>query len=227
MNKFQTNLLITSAIAISLVLGKSLAHPTAKTLKIASFIFPKSVPLSQWQLSKSGAVSPYLVRPPAYISGNFIAGKHYRYRRNNQFIDIEMRYLSETNGDLKGFITQQTGELLPVLRNSKSGFYSLYEHQGKAYLSACINPRGGSTVTSDRFNRNRQSDIRLNKVIPWFLGESRLVDRRCLWAHLSMPLDRDRRAEETYRTLENIWFDWHNWWQDSLLWGAESGQNFA
>ncbi len=215
MNKSRTLLLVVIAIASTFVLGKSIVYPTAKSPRVTDFTFPQSVPLKQWKLLSSGSVNPHLVQNPAHLLGSFVSGKHYRYRQNNRFLDIEMRYLIDTNGDLKSFITHKTGELLPVLRQDREGgFYSVFDHKGKAYLSACLNSRGGSTITSDQFNRNRLIyDARLDRVVLWLLGEAKLKDRRCLWAHLSLPLDHDSSAEETYRTLETVWFDWSDWWR--------------
>lgn len=56
-------------------------------------------------------------------------------------------------------------------------------------------------------------DTRLNNILPWLLGRSEFRDKRCLWTHLSMPLDRNISNEETYKTLETVWFDWHDWWR--------------
>lgn len=212
-DRSRTILLATTAIATAFTLVTSILRPEAKLPQIEDYTFPESVTLSQWKQSFSKPVNPHLVRSPAYISGDFIAGKHYRYRQDEKFLDIEMRYFANTNGDLKSFITSQTGELSSVLKDSEKGFYSLYIHKDKAYLSACINPHGGSTVTSDRFHRNLMiHDTRLGQIVPWLLGQAEFRDKRCLWAHLSTPLDRDS-VDEIYLTLETVWFDWHDWWR--------------
>ena len=213
-NPPRTILLATTAIATAFTLVTSFVRTEAKSLQIKDYAFPESVALSQWKLFFSQPVKPHLVRSSEYISGDFIAGKHYRYHQDKKLLDIEMRYFANTNGDLKSFITSQTEELSSVLKDSETGFYSVYTHKNKAYLSACINPHGISTVTSDRFNRNLMiHDTRLDNILPWLLGRSEFRDKRCLWAHLSMPLDRNIPSKETYKTLETVWFDWHDWWR--------------
>ena len=214
-NKSRTVLLAATATAIALTLGKSIIYPEVKSPQIANYRFPESIALSQWKFSFSKPVNPNLVQYPAYISGKFISGKHYRYRQNERYLEIEMRYLVNTDGDLKSFITHQTGKLSPVLKQDpERGFYSIYTVKDQAYLSACINPRGGSTVTSDRFKRNRLIyDTRINRVFPWLLGQAEFQDKRCLWAHLSMPLERNTSIDETYPILETVWFDWYDWWR--------------
>lgn len=223
-NKSRTALLGITAIAIAFTLGKSVISPRLQSPQIADYTFPESIALSEWELLLSKPVNPDGIPNAASISGKFIAGKHYRYRQNEKYLDldIEMRYLVNTDGDVKIFILSHTGELSPGLRqDGKGGFYSLYSHEGKAYLHACINPRGGSTITSDHFKRNRMlNDTPIERILPWLLGQAELHDKRCLWAILSIPLDLDSSVEETYRTLETVWFDWHDWWRANFPRGA-------
>ena len=216
--------------AIVVTLGKSMKPlpVTYPTRKIDTYTFPESVALSAWKLAASKSVNAHLVASPGYISGNFIAGKQYRYRQNQQLLEIEMRYFRNTNGDLKSFILSQTGELSPVLhQDSAGGFYSLYTYQNKAYLSSCINPSGNSTVTSDRFKRNRViHDTRLQRIIPWLLGQQELHDHRCLWAHLAISLTPDMNLNETNHILETVWHDWHDWWRANYPEACYLGLNF-
>ena len=208
----RTILLATTAIATAFTLITSFVRTEASS-PIQDYTFPESVTLSEWKLSFTQPAKPHSIDSSEYITGDFIAGKQYRYRRDEKLLDIEMRYFANTNGDLKSFITNQTGELSSVLKKSEAGFYSLYADGNKAYLSACINPHGISTVTSDRFNRNLMiHDTRLENILPWLLGRSEFRDKRCLWAHLSMPLN-GNIADENYKTLETVWFDWHDWWR--------------
>ncbi len=213
--KPRTLLLATTAIATAFVLGKSVLHPGITSPLPQNYNFPEFITLSPWQQSFSKAVKPHMVEPNAYISGNLIAGKHYRYRHNEKYLDIEMRYFSQTNGDLKSFITSKTAELSSRLKqDSEGGFYSIYIYQDKAYLSACINSLGGSTITSDQFQNNRLIyNTHIKQIVPWLLGQREFRDKRCLWAHLSLALDAETSVEETYLTLETVWFDWHDWWR--------------
>ena len=213
-HKARTILLATTAIVTAFTLGKSVVDPQTVSTD-NNYTFPESVELPQWQLSVTKPVDADLVKPPAYISGDFVAGKHYQYLQSGKYLDIEMRYLANTDGDLKSFITTQTGELSSVLKQDKDiGLYSLYTQEDKAYLSACINPRGNTTVTSDGFNRNLMThDTRLWRIFPWLLGQADFRDKRCLWAHLSTSLNNDVGVDETYKTLEIAWRDWYQYWR--------------
>jgi cyanosortase A-associated protein len=48
--------------------------------------------------------------------------------------------------------------------------------------------------------------------MPILLGQEALLDKRCLWVYLSIPL-RNSSPEEAYKTLEQAWFSWYQWWQ--------------
>ena len=148
-----------------------------------------------------------------------LASQKYRYRQNNQQLEIEMRYLASTSGELDGYLKNyasielQNTQLLQNLRQHQAvGFYSVFVHQGLAHLSACINPNGGSTVTSALFLANRYTyDLQLRRMLPWLLGKESLPDKRCLWAHLSIPSNQVS-AETSYSVLEKAWYSWYQWW---------------
>ncbi|MGK7876348.1 MAG: cyanoexosortase A system-associated protein [Xenococcaceae cyanobacterium] len=211
--KIRITLLGLQLAGVLFVLGKSILYPPVKDSTVTPFVFPTTVPLPQWQLVKTGSVNSQLVKPPAYISGKYVSGKYYRYIQNNLSLDIEMRYLVNTNGNLKSFIKSYTGQLFHVLHEQKGvGFYSMFVYQGQAYLSACINPRGYSTVTTDQFRRNSLLyDVRLARIASWLISQAEIVDNRCLWAHFSMPLNNSSK-ESAYETIETAWFDWYQWW---------------
>ncbi|HEY9813093.1 MAG TPA: cyanoexosortase A system-associated protein, partial [Candidatus Sericytochromatia bacterium] len=137
-------------------LGKRILAPVDKSI---TFTFPNEVALHNWQSLAS--------EPLANIKGdnlNSVAGKHYQYTSNNHKMTIEARYLVSTNGDIQKLI-EKSSLIEPSLAKSllvnryadKVGFYSLFSQNKRAYLSACINPRGGSTVTPEQFTDNRNT----------------------------------------------------------------------
>lgn len=211
--KIRILLLRIQLFGVFFVLGKSIFYPTVKDSTVTPFVFPTAVPLPQWQLVKTGPVNSQLIKPPAYLSGKYVSGKRYYYIQNDLSLDIEMRYLVNTNGDLKSFIKSYTGQLLPVLHEQKGvGFYSMFIHQKRAYLSACINPYGYSTVTSDQFRRNGlRYSVQLDRIVSWLTSQTEIMDKSCLWAHLSMPLN-NYSQKSASQILESAWFDWYQWW---------------
>lgn len=215
MSNNRTILLGIMAISTTVTLGKSVVHPKVISPRINNYSFPESVALAQWQLSSSMPVNYHQVKPSQYITGDFVAGKHYHYVSGGKSLDIEMRYFANTNGDLKSFITSQTEDLSSGLKqNKEQGSYGLYTNNNKAYLSTCINPVGNSTVTSDQFKRNLMiHGNNPQRIMPWLLGKAEFRDKRCLWAHLSIPLERDVTVDETYKILEMTWDDWQDYWR--------------
>ncbi|MGA9380656.1 MAG: cyanoexosortase A system-associated protein [Phormidium sp.] len=172
--------------------------------------FPAIVPLQEWQsLPSFPLVDSSGDRIPVFLSG-----RRYQYIKNNLTLDIEMRYFVDTSGEVKDFIkTYGSISVSPLIRQKEEiGFYGLFTHQERAYLSACINPHGSSTVTARQFKQNRNLyDLQFNRLLPWLLGQENLKDERCLWTNLSIPLNHSS-PEVAYQSLENVWFSWYRWW---------------
>ncbi|GAA6618950.1 cyanoexosortase A system-associated protein [Scytonema sp. NUACC26] len=190
-----------------LVLGKILLLKPEK-VTVSSSIFSEQVPLPKWQFKKNGSLPN-----PKKIHLELITQKHYEYTRNNLPLDLEMRYVTEGNVPMliKEFtsITSST-----TVRQQKGiGYYGVGIDQKRAYLSACINPYGNSTFTEEQFNQNRfHYEIQPQHLLSWLLGQKQLQHKRCLWTHLSIPLN-NSSPEAAYQVLENVWFSWYQWWQ--------------
>lgn len=210
-------LLVGTFVGVLCVLGRSILNPGTVERRVTSFEFPQGVPLPGWQPLESTPIDLKNAERPS-----FRAGRHYRYVRSDDVpLDIEIRYLAggSMSIDVKRFIGSYTsirlspGNPVLVLRQQQGvGFYSLFTHQARSYLSACINPRGGSTVTYEQFNRNwLVYNLRFSRLLPLLLDQESLRDRRCLWAHLSIPL-KQLSPESSYPILEEAWFAWYQWW---------------
>ena len=219
MEKVRISLLAVIFGSVFFFLGRTiLLAPAVGKNKVSTFVFPTAVPLPEWQLKKSRPLAAAITNDPNYISG-----RHYQYIQNNLTLDIEMGYIVNTKGDVKSFI--QNYSFMPLSPGQSSvlrqqlgiGFYSLFAHHQRAYLSTCINSRGGSTVTNTQFRRNR--DIYDNiynlhfkdRLLPWLQGQVSIRDMRCLWTHLSIPL-KNSSPEGAYQTLEKAWESWYQWW---------------
>lgn len=201
------------------VLGKSILAPTPTvqgTVIPAPFIFPPEVPLPGWQPLASRPLANDVAQRQKLLSGRL-----YRYRQKGLPIDIEMRYTIETSGNVMGFIRNYTTIPLSAIQLSSRidryqqavGYYMLFGYQKRAYLTSCINPRGGSTVTLPQFQHNRYTyDIQFSRLLHWLFSQENIRDLRCLWVHLSIPLN-STSPEDAYPILENAWFSWYQWWQ--------------
>lgn len=197
------------------VLGKSILADQVGNSTIGSSVLPSQVPLAGWQPLASRPLQSQTVRNPKSPFG-----RQYQYIRNGLPLEIEMRYIIDTDGDIMFFLQNftsipPTAALISNMHQHKGvGFYSLFTTvQGKAYLSTCINPRGGTTVTAQQFMQNRNSqDLKLERFLPWLLGREQLRDPRCLWANMSIPV-KEASPVQAYQILEDAWFSVYPWWQ--------------
>lgn len=210
-HKFRAWLLIVIFGSVLFVLLKAVFHPQRPNLVQTNFTLPEAIALPNWQMLAS---SPLSINQKF----NFAASRRYRYQQQNLTLEIDLYYATHTLGDVKSWfqedyqVSLETTEKIAIRQNPEVGFYGLFLNQGKAYLSGCINPRGGSTVTIDQFRENRNNfDIQPSRIIPWLLGLAELRDWRCLWSVLSIPAEKDRQSQ-AYTTLETAWFSWYQWW---------------
>lgn len=203
---------------VMIVAAKSVLMPTTGNEQFTPYSFPEQVPLKGWQLQDH----QNLKRQP--IEGDkpyddALAGMTYTYIDSNTSLTIEMRYLVATLGDVPSFINnyapveikqlhkQADQEFLPGI-----GYVGRFSHQGKAYLSTCINSHGGSTFSATHFIQNRSLyDLRPERWLPLLLGQESLRDRRCLWVHMSIPL-KGMSSNQAYQVLEAAWVPWFQWW---------------
>ncbi len=194
--------------SVVLALANVVLLPTKDKSTVAPFVFPQRVPLPQWQLS---IASPLAKRPRKHPE--LLAQKHYRYIKKDLFLDIEMRYLTDRDGEWLFREYSSISSSVDVRQREGVGYYGLGVDKQRAYLSACINPQGGSTFTPKQFKQNQYfDDVYPKRLLSWLLGQEDLKNKRCLWAHLSIPL-KNSSPEAAYQVLESAWFSWYKWWQ--------------
>ena len=215
--KLRLPVLIITFTSALFVFSRTITDSSIGKRAATPFVFPSSVPLSQWQFVSSKPLPNQIVEQLPY--GKLILpGMHYRYQQNGIPLKIDMRYEVNTGGDVKQLVEMHTdvkflpNQPMPIIREHKLGFYGVYVYQQQAYLDACINPSGGSTFTSAQFDYNRiHYDLQFQRLLLWLLGRQELRDNRCLWTHLSIPLNQS--SPDAYSTLEQAWFSWYKWWQ--------------
>jgi len=205
-------LLATTLISVVLVLVKSILFPANDKQKFTPFEFPSTVPLSEWQAGETTSVTIPENAP-------FVAATNYQYFQDNLSFDITMYYLMVEDGGMKLFTEKYAyGELTPgkvTLRHQEqTGFYAFWNTENRVNLGACINPRGGTSVTPDQFRQNHNiHDLTFSRILLWLIGRVPLRDWRCIWTTLSVPIEPGQSPEEVYPMLEQAWFAWAPWWQ--------------
>jgi len=199
-----------------LVWGVAIASFQPQIPQVAPYPFPQVISLADWTLMDSQPLTLDQIPYSQDIPGDVVSGQRYHYRQDNADLQIEMRYLTDTNGDLKTLIKHQTGSLGAVLQSMKNvGDFSLFIQSSAGQLDACINPRGTSTVTSDQFKRNRTLyDWQSGRFLGWILGQSPLHDNRCLWTRMTLSIN--SASVELSPRLKTTWADWHQLWQQNF-----------
>ena len=219
-----------TSIGVGIVTTYSLIVPTAGNRPVTSFRFPDRISLNSWQQLNSFAlitteektledredVLEYLELENQEIVQS---SQGYGYTKDNINLEVEMRYVVGTAGRVNAYIQKYTDIPLKDLRAQKIeqikdiGYHILFTNGDRAYLISCIAFNGSGSVTAAQFaqyfrEHNSQSQVWLD----WLKGKASLRDRRCLWTQLSIPVDR-AEPQLTYKTLENFWVDWHQWWK--------------
>ncbi len=219
--KIRLGLLIFLISSSFLVLGRSLVDGSIG--KPTPFIFPDRIEFVQDQTKQLETKPPENIVDTKEFFGKpkYLFGKKYSYLVDEMTVDIALRYAVGTDGDLFSFlkgmanieISEDELRQKSVLK-SPIGYYATFTHQNRAYLTACINPRGISTVTKDHFEDNA-SDRAMDRdvIIGWLLGQKDLRDRRCLWTLISTPITSDSDLNITNQKLEKVWFLWYEWWK--------------
>ncbi len=196
------------------VASRAVLSPKSE-VKVVSPTQPMTiVPLAGWQLTTSSPL-------PAIEAGP--AGHQFEYRQATTVLTVEARMMPG-DGNISRFLFVHTpiraaNANLIIKQQPGIGYYGILTHKGRAYLSACVNARGESTVTEQQFMQSRYAhDMRVDRVLPWLLGQQPLLDQRCLWTLMSVPLAATTTAnadttDATFKSLETAWFSWYHWWQ--------------
>ena len=206
----RVSLLALSFGGVLLVVGKSVLAPTSSQRQVTkAFEFPTNVDLPGWQSLGSQPLSKPL-------------GRSYQYHQKDLKLEIEMRYAESSLENETLFreynpLVLSPGKPAPIVRQRKAmGAYTLSVEEKRAYLRSCINPYGDSAITYTQFIQNRYAaGLPLSRLLPWVMGKEGLLDNRCLWAHLSLPIQ-DSSPEKAYQVLEDTWVFWYKAWHFRL-----------
>lgn len=224
-NRWRAPLLAVTGIGIGTLAILSFIVPTIGNKPVAPFTFPARLPLNSWQQNQYQPLARSLTPNNAET---LVAAASYRYRDAKGWreqlapeprLEAEIRYIVETRGDVRGYITDYT-DLTPqdvakgeIAQIENIGYHYLFTSSDRAYLSSCISPRSPSSVTSKQFSQHRYLyDLQPQVWWNWLWGETSIRDRRCLWTHLSVAIE-DAEVRTAYQTLETAWIDWYRWWQ--------------
>jgi cyanosortase A-associated protein len=205
----RTGLLAATTLGVAAMAAYAAITPPALGTVYQSYRFAEQAKLSGWTALPSENMA--INRPiPAYRQ--LIASKLYHFQQLGQKLDIQTMYLVDTDGDVQNFAQDFTPSQLsqkPTERHRAGlGFYQLSTQGTRSLLSACINPRGETTVTAAQFAQNRRTfDRQVDRWLPWLFNQVYLADRRCIWTAMSLEAA-DLSSEQRASLLEQSWFAW-------------------
>jgi cyanosortase A-associated protein len=178
------------------------------------FVYPTQVPIPGWQLELA---KPLPVKDQAQAPGYL-----YQYSRRQETVKIQVYGQKNGNGNvsrylmLYGFAPPATA-LLTIKQQPQTGYSALTHINSQAYLSACLNPVGESTVTPAQFTRNlNRYGWSLERAFGWLLGWNDFRDARCFWTILSTAVDETGDSKQLtvkYAMLNSVWQNWYQWWK--------------
>lgn len=221
-------LLLGSAVFI---LGKSVIYPKAAK---PDPMLPKSASLPEWKFLSTNPILNSIASDLDDIKpqhSRLISGRIYHFIRPQQNLDLEIRYLGETDGDVRKMLKQYKSILIPkaittnssILRQRAGiGSYILFTEAERMNLSACINPSGKSSVTRNQFESDRNNyDLQFSRIGAWLKGEAELREQSCLWVNLSMSIKNDS-DQARYQLAQNLAVQdleaaWFHWYQQNPL----------
>jgi cyanosortase A-associated protein len=217
---FQHRFSTLALIGVAIALGWAILNPQAGRREVRPFAFPADIPLSGWRLQNSQALT---FREPEVKHVNVpIAGRRFHYQAiaaPSFPLEVKAVYVVGTLAEVRGLVKQLgnielKGNTTWTVQESEAGHYAWFVQADRTYLTSCLNPRGGNTVTSEEFLHNRHTlDFQPQRLAWVLLGQEGLRDRRCLWIQISTPIQ-GLDPEVTRQRLKSFWLPWQAWWRD-------------
>ncbi|QDZ41234.1 cyanoexosortase A system-associated protein [Euhalothece natronophila Z-M001] len=180
--------------------------------------FPSQITLAGWNLENS---EPLVDEPETELSLHRLrSGQEYEYQQGDNEIAIALRLYSPTFGNVESYVRRIYGSShREAYREGEDrylsgiGNYRVFHDEETAYLTACVAPEGESTVSvSDYVNQTNATVFSPQGVIPRVLAQRSLRERRCLWVHLSTPLQGES-PEAREEVLEEAFEEGFPKWQ--------------
>ncbi len=206
-------LVILTCAGMLVMVSQLLVNPSLGRPVLRPYQFPPSLTFGTYQ-----AQPRFQARQ---LIGPKIATAHSEGHYQSPPFELDMRYFYDgatVNGDVvtynQSYLPTAVSGSSEIRGKPETGLYQLFTYEGRAYLSACINPRGTSTVTAAQFLAHRQAlDHGPQRFAAWVLNQEYWLDRRCLWSQISLPLSQDS-LPTAYTRLEQVWLPWYAWWRE-------------
>lgn len=193
--------LLRTVLGILIVsLGYQLFYPKKESWNIT-----ESFPLQGWEFVESQVLENTVEKC-----------RQYQYSSLAGIVDIQLCYFPDRpNGNNLSLLKTVNKLELPdsavEVKQSEVGYYGMFAHEGRAYLSACINDNAKTTFTQAQYAalRNNKEEL-LSRFLPWLIGLKDLRDWSYLWVTISTPIDSDK--QQSYALVQEVWQSYFQWW---------------
>lgn len=207
-----------ASIAMAIVTVITLVFPQVGRRENRVLAFPSQLSLNNWKETSSSSL---VENPETELLFNGLhSGQEYNYQQGNEEVTVALRFISPTHGSINAFLEDIYDEsLLEAYAAGKTrslsevGSYQLFSDGEKAYLSACVIPDGESTATHSGYTRQSDANVfDIKTLLPRLVGLRSVRERRCLWVHLSTPLEGES-PEASEEVLEEMFKEGYPQWQ--------------
>ncbi|HAC66072.1 MAG TPA: cyanoexosortase A system-associated protein [Cyanothece sp. UBA12306] len=197
---------------IGTIVRAFLVAPTSNTPFIEA-TFPESVPLEGW--------NPVPEKFQKLKRDNYL----YQYTKNGTILEIIASDRRYDGGNVSRLLFKEMSMppatiSMNIRQKDSIGNYWVFTYENKAYLTACINRAGETTMSDQQYTQNKYKyGWSVGRTFWWIMGQKDFFETACLWSLLSIPVtsDLDKNSlDSTYKTLENAWFEWYRWWKPRL-----------
>lgn len=211
--------LVLGVVGLSLILTAATRAIAPAYRSYRPMVFPNVLELPGSIAINTAALTDQIQTSTRY--DRVLSGRSYEYTFNGTEIQVELRDLFTTTGDVTHFFETQkelnTDSLEFQDYPSDSGIYRIFTAHHRTYLSSCIDVNGQATVTPDQFRANRyRDDWKGDRLWRWAIGQASLLDYRCLWVLISTPTDL-AQPEASRAVVQTVWRNYENHWRSRAL----------
>jgi cyanoexosortase A len=204
------------SILVALITVLTLLFPQIGRRQLPNLNYPSQISLAGW--NQANRVSLMGENENTELSFEYFrSGQKYQYYQGEKEVTVQLKLIEGTLGHVPGYVKTYTS-LKKAFSEGRTqsqpgmGRYQLFSDESQAYLSACLTSNGESTVTGKNFVSKMNRNLLRENLLPKIVGQKSLRQRRCLWVHLSTPVDQDS-PEEGYRVLESVFEKGYSQWQ--------------
>ncbi|OUC15745.1 MAG: hypothetical protein B0A82_05215 [Alkalinema sp. CACIAM 70d] len=198
--KFQFAFFRAISLSVWAVAIQGVINPKMFLREYDAHPFPEMLQLEQAQNISQKTIAIKSTNTPQY--DRILETKQYDYTYQQKSLSVELRYVVDTEGDLGKLIAEQMGlpkeinDTAKMLVNS-TGTYRFFTYQQRTYISTCLTPTGRAVINKKQFEKQQYLHLLEPRVWGrWAIGQGNLLEQRCIWAQISLPVQQVQSSEQ-------------------------------